>query len=272
MYQALKNSLFEQDRHRYREIQKCVTTFNSMFNGNNIIQDDVFHIMENYVRKHDIPFELLRYGISDQDFCACTFIREKRLFVLVNTAIPMAKQIFAAAHELYHIYRFIDDDDSGLSERGSILNATTIDETTTVMEDMEANAFAGLLLAPADRIDEQMRIYGIKRGSIDLQGILMLMEIFAIPYKAMVLRLFEEEIISENQARDFFLVPQSEIVEQVELTGKASRWLQIPKIPIRMGSLMEEMKTAEKLESVREERMKDDFDHIQHIKELISDK
>ena len=100
----------------------------------------------------------------------------------------------------------------------------------------------------------------------------MLMEIFAIPYKAMVLRLFEEEIISENQARDFFLVPQSEIVEQVELTGKASRWLQIPKIPIRMGSLMEEMKTAEKLESVREERMKDDFDHIQHIKELISDK
>ena len=125
MYQALKNSLFEQDRHRYREIQKCVTTFNSMFNGNNIIQDDVFHIMENYVRKHDIPFELLRYGISDQEFCACTFIREKRLFVLVNTAIPMAKQIFAAAHELYHIYRFIDDDDSGLSENGESVPCDT---------------------------------------------------------------------------------------------------------------------------------------------------
>lgn len=270
MYQALKNSLFEQDRHRYREIQKCVTTFNSMFNGNNIIQDDVFHIMENYVRKHDIPFELLRYGISDQEFCACTFIREKRLFVLVNTAIPMAKQIFAAAHELYHIYRFIDDDDSGLSERGSILNATTIDETTTVMEDMEANAFAGSLLAPADRIDEQMRIYGVKRGSIDLQGILMLMEIFAIPYKAIVLRLFEDGIISEAEAREFFTMPQKEILDQIELTGKAARWQQIPQTPIRLGSLMEKMKAAEDLESVREERMKDDLGNIKRIKERIA--
>ena len=166
MYQALENSLFEQDRPRYQEIQRCVTAFNSLFNGNNIIQDDIFHIMENYVRKHEMPFELLRYAIGDQELCACTFIRDKRLFVLVNAAIPMAKQIFAAAHELYHIYCFADENDTGLSERGSILNSMTIDETTTVMEDMEANAFAGLLLAPADRIDEQMRIYGVKRGKI----------------------------------------------------------------------------------------------------------
>ena len=270
MYQALENSLFEQDRPRYQEIQRCVTAFNSVFNGNNIIQDDIFHIMENYVRKHEMPFELLRYAIGDQELCACTFIRDKRLFVLVNAAIPMAKQIFAAAHELYHIYCFADENDTGLSERGSILNSMTIDETTTVMEDMEANAFAGLLLAPADRIDEQMRIYGIKRGAIALQDILMLMEIFAIPYKAMVLRLYEEGIISEDEARDFFQVPQHEIADQIKLTGRAARWLQIPQTPIRLGSLLEKMKTAQALESIREERMKDDLDHIKRIKERIS--
>lgn len=270
MYKALENSLFEKARSRYQAIQRCVTQFNSVYNGNNIIQDDIFLIMDNYVRKHGMPFELLRYPIADQELCACTFIREKRLFVLVNAAIPMAKQIFAAAHELYHIYCFADENDTGLSERGSILNSMTIDEAATVMEDMEANAFAGLLLAPPDRIDEQMRIYGIKRGEISLQDVLMLMEIFAIPYKAIVLRLFEDGIISEAEAREFFTMPQKEILDQIELTGKAARWQQIPQTPIRLGSLMEKMKAAEDLESVREERMKDDLGNIKRIKERIA--
>ena len=69
MYKALENSLFEKDRSRYYSIQKCVTQFNSVYNGNNIIQDDIFHIMENYVNRHGMPFELLRYPIADQEFC-----------------------------------------------------------------------------------------------------------------------------------------------------------------------------------------------------------
>ena len=270
MYKALENSLFEKDRSRYYSIQKCVIQFNSVYNGNNIIQDDIFHIMENYVNRHGMPFELLRYPIADQELCACTFIREQRMFVLVNSAIPLAKQIFASAHELYHIYCFSDENDTDLSERGSILNSMTIDEDVTAMEDMEANAFAGLLLAPSDRIDEQMRIYGIKRGQISLTDVLMLMEIFAIPYKAIILRLFEEGIITEPEVRRFFTTPQKDVMEQIELCGKAARWQQIPQMPIRLGSLMEKIKIAEDLESVRKERIKDDLEIIRRIKEGIS--
>ena len=98
----------------------------------------------------------------------------------------------------------------------------------------------------------------------------MLMEIFAIPYKAIVLRLFEDGIISEAEAREFFTMPQQEILDHIELTGKAARWQQIPQTPIRLGSLMEKMKAAEDLESVREERMKDDLGNIKRIKERIA--
>ncbi|MGN0906149.1 MAG: ImmA/IrrE family metallo-endopeptidase [Bullifex sp.] len=226
--------------------------------------------MENYVHSHDMPFELLRYPIADQELCACTFIREQRMFVLVNTSIPVAKQIFASAHELYHIYCFADVNDTDLPERGSILNSMTIDDDVTLMEDMEANAFAGLLLAPPDRIEEQMRIYGIKRGEISLDDVLMLMEIFAIPYKAIILRLFEDGIITQAGARGFFTISQKDVMEKIELSGKAARWQQIPQMPIRLGSLMEKMKVAEDLESVRNERIKDDRDIIRRIKESIS--
>ena len=78
--------------------------FNSLYNKNNIVQDDIFSVLENYVARHDMPFELLRYPIGDAELCACTFIRQGRMFVMINSAIPLSKQIFAAAHELYHIF------------------------------------------------------------------------------------------------------------------------------------------------------------------------
>ena len=53
--------------------------------------------------RHDMPFDMLRYPIEDTDLCACTFIRKGRMFVMINSALPLSKQIFAAAHELYHI-------------------------------------------------------------------------------------------------------------------------------------------------------------------------
>ena len=131
MGQAVESILFLKHKARYNEIATCATQFNAVYNGNNIIQDDIFHIVENYTRKHGIPFELLRYPVADQELCACTFIRENRLFVFVNAAIPLAKQIFAVAHELFHIYCYVEGSDTELSECGSILNSSTLDEEAT---------------------------------------------------------------------------------------------------------------------------------------------
>ena len=269
MGQAVESILFLKDKARYNEIATCATQFNAVYNGNNIIQDDIFHIVENYTRKHGIPFELLRYPVADQELCACTFIRENRLFVFVNAAIPLAKQIFAVAHELFHIYRYVEGSDTELSECGSILNSSTLDEEATATEDMEANAFAGLLLAPADRISEQMRIYDIKRGEIALQDILMLMEIFAIPYKALVLRLFEEDVLAGGKIREFLSFSPEEIKKQADLTDRAARWLEVPKTPYRFGTLFEKIKRAEQMESVREERIQSDMEVINVIKKSI---
>lgn len=269
MYKALENSLFVKDRERYDLIRKQANSFNSNYTGSNIIQDDIFHIVENYVLQHDMRMEMLRYRLGDDDLCACTFIRSGRVFVVINTDMPLSKQIFAAAHELYHLYNYFEGYDSSHRKRLSILDAATMDEETTRLEDMEANAFAGAILAPGISIREQMGIFQIRSNSVKIKEILMLMEIYAIPFKAMVLRLFEEEIIDEEQVRELFRNTETDILRQSKLTGRAVRWQRKTADEFMAGSLNENMERVAELDAVQEERYRRDMDILNEIKDAI---
>lgn len=130
---------------------------------------------------------------------------------MLNAGIPISKQIFAAAHELYHIRSFLEDNDSELAKRGSLLEADTIETGTAEEAEMEANAFAGILLVPVDALEQQIRIFQINKELIETKDILTLMDIFAVPYKAMVLRLLEEKIISDARAKELIDIPFREI-------------------------------------------------------------
>ncbi len=265
MCKVLDNSLYIKDRKRYTRISECVTSFNSLYNKNNIIQDDIFNVVENYVIRHDMPFELLRFPVGDAELCACTFIREGRMFVMINSAIPLSKQIFAAAHELYHIYCYFEEKDIELLQSGSILESDVMDDEAKEIEDMEANAFAALLLAPKDRLEEQSDVYHVSYKDITIPVILKIMDIFAVPYKAAVLRLFEESKIDMKTARKFLQIDNDEINRQIELTGKATRWQEIPQELIRFGSLSEKMYDLEQWESVRDERLESDKARLKDI-------
>ena len=144
-----------------------------------------------------------------------------------------------------------------------------MDEETTKLEDMEANAFAGLILASARSIQEQMGIYHIRRDNISVKDVLMLMEIYAIPYKAMVLRLFEDEIIDEEKARELFLTTEDQIKKQSSLTGRAKRWQRVDR-DISFGSLNENMERVSRLDAVDEEQIKQDSARIKEIMDAIS--
>lgn len=258
MYKVLENSLYKKDRKKYNKISECVTSFNALYNKNNIIQDDIFNVLENYVSRNDMSFDLLRYPVKDKELCACTFIRKGHMFVMVNSALPLSKQIFAAAHELYHIYCCFEENSPVLLQSGSILEADVLDEDTKETEDMEANAFAALLLAPKERIEEQTDVYNLSYKNVSVQVILRIMDIFAIPYKAAVLRLYEEDKINVKAAEELLRVDDEEINRQIKLTGKAVRWQEIPKNLIRFGSLSEQMYNVEQFEAARDERLESD--------------
>ena len=258
--------LFNKDRKRFDHIKDVAAAFTARFVGNNIIQDDIFAVIENYAGAKEMPLEWIRIPIEDDELCACTFIRCGRIFVMLNTGIPLSKQIFAAAHELYHIRCYLEENDSDLERAGSILDAKTIDEGTTLNEEMEANAFAGLLLAPGEGLEQQIKIFRIDRSDIGVDDVLTLMDIFAIPYKAMVLRLMEEQIITGEKAGNLIAVSSEGIKERIMIAGKAKRWSLIPKGNESLGSITENIVINAEEENVPESRLKSDLDRLNTIK------
>lgn len=267
MYQVLENSLYVKDRKKFELIRERADGFHKSYNGDNIIQDDIFNVVENYAEQKGMPLELLRYPIGDEKFCACTFIRGGRFFILLNGGVPLAKQIFAMGHELYHMWCYLENEDQRLMQNGSMLDSATMEDATNEQEEMEANAFSGLLLVPADLLQQQIRIYGIQTSQIAVRDILMLMDIFAVPYKAMNLRLYEDGLITEDRVRKLFAVSPRDIETQMQLTGRAKRWNVAWVGSERFGSLLENMLLNEANGALPPGRLESDRKRIREIME-----
>ena len=138
---------------------------------------------------------------------------DERHFVFINTAIPYEKQIFAAAHELAHIW----STDSRKTRQSEILYANAMngyagDPGTTIPSEIDhseqiANRFAAEFLVETDELKEEIKKNNIPELSSNredwrkgentellvqfIKGVLILMDIFTVPYKTIVRRLFE---------------------------------------------------------------------------------
>lgn len=136
MNNVLKDSLFVSQNRKFDEIQSVVRQFSAEYVGNSIIKDNIFAVIQNYARKKEIALELLRFPIHDDELWALTFLKQDTIFVCVNTALPLCKQFFAASHELYHIYCYVENADQSYIKNGSMLDSATGDETGRTQEDL----------------------------------------------------------------------------------------------------------------------------------------
>lgn len=241
MCHVLRESLFKKQAKRFEKIADSSREFSGAYCGSSILGASIFGIVENYARKKEIALEILRYPFKDAELWAVTFVKKGTIFLCVNSELSMCKQIFAVAHELYHIRCYAEGIDMDTLYDGSVLESKVVDEAAMTQEDLEANAFAGLLLMPDKLMQEQVVLYGIRGEDIGVDDILTLMELFAIPYKAVVLRLFEGRIITENKAVELLKHDASYVSQRIELTGKAKQW-QMSSIGIEyFGSLLDNL-------------------------------
>ena len=77
-----------------------------------VIGEEIFKIL-------DQTALLIQYPIDDDELCGFVCKKDNRIFAFVNSAIPLEKQMFAAAHELYHIW--YDEAALGLKQRRIVL-------------------------------------------------------------------------------------------------------------------------------------------------------
>lgn len=266
MGNVLEQSLYKKDIKRFEKIVDASKEFFGAYCGNSILGVSIFSIIENYARKKEIGLEILRYPFHDEELWAFTFVKKGIIFLCINSELAMCKQIFAAAHELYHIRCYAEGTDIDTIYTGSVLESKVVNEVAMTQEDLEANAFAGLLLMPDRLVREQIALYGIKRDSVKVDDILTLMEVFALPYKAVVLRLFEEHIITEYKARELIKYDVEYIIQRIELTGKAKQW-QMNSIKIEyFGSLLDNLEFNSENAFLTESRKESDKKFLEEIR------
>lgn len=132
---------------------------------------------------------------------------------------------------------------------------------------MEADMFARLLLVSADDLARQIRIYQISREFFT-EDDLLLLEIFAVPYREMILRLLEERMISDEKAAELAEIPWEEVRErmEIEITGRAKRWSQVPSGNEKFGSLLENLTANEESGVLSQSRLESDWLKLEEIK------
>ena len=210
---------------------------------------------------------MLRYPFMDDELWAFTFVKMGTVFLCVNSGLAICKQIFAAAHELYHIHCYAEDINASTIAKGSLLDAKIFDEAAVTQEDLEANAFAGLLLMPDARLIEQIQLFGISGEKLNVDDVLVLMDLFALPYKAVVLRLAESRVISEKKAQELFKEDTDTISVQIELTGISDRWQQNSKRILHYGSLLKNLTYNSENELLTDSREESDKAFLEKIRQ-----
>lgn len=173
--------------------------------SNDIIGTQIFSILGLYARViyyplgKNAPWGFTRISGSRNDAGL------DKPFVAINTSIPVSCQVFAAAHELYHIW---------YEQKPDILPGDLLDEEGKEINEKKANRFAAEFLADEVMLKQEMETYQIKEFSI--KSVLQLAELFVMPYKAIVKRLFEIGSIGEDEKKKLL----SETEESIECYRK----------------------------------------------------
>lgn len=265
MGDILTESLYSKQNKQFENIRVHAKSFAANYCGNVIIRDSVFGVVSNYARKKDLSLEVLRYPFHDDELWAFTFVKKGTVFLCVNSDLPLCKQFFATAHELYHIYCYAEDTNTSTIDGGSVLDSKTADDVAVTQEDLEANAFAGLLLMPDALLAEQLSVYGIDKDTIDVDDVLLMMDLFAIPYKAAVLRLMECGFVTKQKAQGLLAVDSGTVQKRIDLLGRANQWQKSNDL-VYFGTLNDNMDFNIQEGYLTEEREKSDKELLDSLK------
>ena len=179
--------------------------------NNKIIKDDIFKILE----RHCV---VVYYPISDETknrgFHIKRFLEGKLSdFVYINTANSTAEQIFAAAHELGHVWKVADKVWKKLR---------TDEKLTEEIEEKIVGRFAAELLMPEEEFKKtfwaHIKNFGFDSSHIRsdelIRVMVMQMSEYMVPYEAVRRRMLETNII-DDKVGDVLCADENETISTI---------------------------------------------------------
>ena len=154
---------------------------------NDVIGAQIFSILEK-------ESKVLYYPLEDQRVWGFFETIKGKSFVCINTSLQYDKQVFAAAHELYHLW---------FGSAGEVITSKdTVEPDTDEEIELHANRFAAEFLVDEDLLFQEMRILEINKGNLNAKEVVRLANHFVVPYHSMVKRLFESGTCSQELAEE----------------------------------------------------------------------
>ena len=180
---------------------------------NDIIGVQIFSILGLYARViyyplgKDAPWGFTRISGSQNDSAL------KKPFVAINTSISIDCQVFAAAHELYHIW---------FEQKPDILPSDLLEENGKEINEKRANRFAAEFLVDEMVLRQELEIYKIRECTI--KSVLQLADLFTVPYQAMAKRLREIGFIGDEELKKL-LSESKDSIADVARTNRDGKWM-----------------------------------------------
>ena len=166
---------------------------------NDVIGGQIFNILE-------LENKVLYYPIEDEEVWGFSEKIKGKSFVWINTAIAYDKQVFAAAHELYHLWFENDGEVILKKDIEEMNNCVSISES-----ELKANRFAAEFLINEELLLQEIRTYSMDKNKIDIKDIIKLSNLFIVPYKTMVKRLYEIKLISQKRYTQLMELSNKEV-------------------------------------------------------------
>lgn len=194
-----KYDLTEQDVREARE--KALGKLKSLKKTNDIIGTQIFSILGLnsrvifYPLGNDAP-----WGFTDMK--GTNAHHSGSVFVVLNSSISVDCQVFAAAHELYHIW---------YDKKEDIITGSDLDYSDNDRTEQMASRFAAEYLVNETLLRDEIGLYVKEPDKIAMKDILKLSELFVVPYKTMVRRLFEIGVINFEGQKKYLEKTEKEI-------------------------------------------------------------
>jgi Zn-dependent peptidase ImmA (M78 family) len=181
----LTNCLYSSDRKKFGSIERMANQFSTTYVGDfRQVKDHIFEVIRDYARINTLELDVIRFPSEDTHLWGCFFSASDHDFLFINTNNSLEKQNFAAAHELYHVL---------MNEKKyakKVFSDVIRENGEIIDEDIEASAFASLLLVPTKALEDCLNIL-LGEEIITSNTIQSLNKFFMVPEKCLAMRLYE---------------------------------------------------------------------------------
>lgn len=200
-------------------------------------------IIQNINLKMEECFNIIKYPIKAPELGGFVYKTDNNLFCFINSNQPRNFQNFVLIHEYYHLTH-------NESLEKNIIDAILLNEEESInLEERKANYYASLMLLESLR-ENYNKFIDDRKFTLE-ETLCYLIDLYKVPKKTILIRLYELKCISFNELYDNFSNDVDSLKSNFERLGLDCSILE-PSNVVKFDDIDEEFKKARETGSMLE--------------------